>query len=102
MTSPCTELAIYRRTPAPSFGEWIIRATQIRCRQAPNNLEGGGGGGGGVSSGQGVGSLVQGDSILAPPGCLQWFFGASQGEVKTFNFEGGAHLADQRHSICVR
>lgn len=100
MTSDCTELAVFRRTPALSFGEWIIRATQIRCRRSTNNLEGGGGGD--VSSGQGVGSAVHGDSIMAPPGCLQWFFGAAQGEVKTFNFEGGAHLADQRQSICVR
>ena len=100
MTSACTELSIFRRTPAPSFGEWIIRATQIRCRRSPGKLEGGGGGG--ESGGQGVGSRVQGDSNIAPPGCLQWFFGAAQGEVKTFNFEGGTHLADQRQSICVR
>ena len=96
MTSDCTELAVYRRTPATSFGEWMIRATQIRCRPPPGESEGDGGGF------DGLGGLVQGDGNRAPPGCLQWFFGAAQGEVKTFNFEGGAHLADQRHSICVR
>ena len=96
MTSECTELAVYRRTPASSFGEWMIRATQIRCRPPPGESEGDGGGF------DGLGGLVQGDGNRAPPGCLQWFFGAAQGEVKTFNFDGGAHLADQRHSICVR
>eukprot|EP00095_Tigriopus_kingsejongensis_P011992 maker-scaffold1310_size48960-snap-gene-0.9 protein:Tk11992 transcript:maker-scaffold1310_size48960-snap-gene-0.9-mRNA-1 annotation:"PREDICTED: uncharacterized protein LOC100161421" len=40
---------------------------------------------------------------LAPPGCTQYFFGQSgQGIVKTYNFEGGAHLANQQQTICIR
>ena len=40
---------------------------------------------------------------LAPSGCDQWFFGAGgAGTVKSFNFDGGLHLADQKQSICVR
>jgi hypothetical protein len=49
-----------------------------------------------------VNTLAQ-DANLAPPGCTQWFFGVNGvNEVKTFNFEGGAHLADQRQNICIR
>jgi len=40
---------------------------------------------------------------LAPSGCNQWFFGAgATNYVKTYNYDGGRHLADQRQTICVR
>ena len=29
---------------------------------------------------------------LAPPGCLQYFFGTNTGVVRTFNFGQGVHL----------
>ncbi|XP_059087518.1 uncharacterized protein LOC131883927 [Tigriopus californicus] len=39
---------------------------------------------------------------LAPSGCTQYFFGADTNNVRTFNFLGGQHLADQNQNICVR
>eukprot|EP00093_Oithona_nana_P004333 04333.XXX_140302_138918_1 [CDS] Oithona nana genome sequencing. len=41
---------------------------------------------------------------LAPQGCTQYFFGAQKTTdiVKTFNYDGGVHLADQNQQICVR
>jgi len=40
---------------------------------------------------------------LAPTGCNQWFYGSgAMNLVKTYNFDGGRHLADQRQTICVR
>ena len=40
---------------------------------------------------------------LAPSGCNQWFFGpGATNIVKTYNYDGGRHLADQRQTICVR
>jgi len=40
---------------------------------------------------------------LAPQGCDQWFYGTSgQGTVRTFNYDGGSHLANQHQDICVR
>merc|ERR1712126_44030 len=40
---------------------------------------------------------------IAPSGCTQWYFGdAATGIVKSFNFDSGIHLADQRQTICVR
>ena len=53
---------------------WLIKVTQFRCSN-PN---------------------------LAPSGCTQWHFGSPAGMVKTFNYDGGVHLADQRQTICVR
>ena len=39
----------------------------------------------------------------APPGCTQWFRGNSgQGQLKTFNFDQGIHLADQNQIMCIR
>ncbi len=38
---------------------------------------------------------------LAPSGCTQYFYGATTGTVKTFNF-GKEHLANQNQNICVR
>ena len=41
---------------------------------------------------------------LAPKGCTQYFFNPNSdtGTVKTFNYDGNAHLADQNQNICVR
>lgn len=40
--------------------------------------------------------------LLAPNGCTQYFTGAGPAHVKTFNFDGGRHLANQDQTICVR
>ena len=41
--------------------------------------------------------------ILAPQGCTQYFYGnEGVGMVQSYNFDGGLHLADQRHTFCVR
>jgi len=39
---------------------------------------------------------------LAPSGCTQYFFGATSQAVQTFNYDGGAQLAEQNQNICVR
>ena len=39
---------------------------------------------------------------LAPDGCTQYFYGTSTDIVKTYNFSGGQHLANQDQNICVR
>ena len=54
--------------------DWVVKVSQIRC-----------------------------DFInLAPSGCTQWFFGGSTGVVRTYNYAGGLHLAQQNQNICVR
>merc|ERR1711963_235015 len=44
------------------------------------------------------------DSVnRAPPGCTQWYRGNSgTGQLKTFNFDQGIHLANQNQIMCVR
>jgi len=40
---------------------------------------------------------------LAPKGCLQYFYGTKgEGAIKSFNFDGGVHLANQNQNICIR
>merc|ERR1712038_389328 len=40
---------------------------------------------------------------LAPSGCTQYFFSENgMGTFQTFNFDGGQHLANQRHKFCFR
>ena len=39
---------------------------------------------------------------LAPDGCTQYFYGTTTDEVRTYNFDGGVHLADQDQNICIR
>jgi len=40
---------------------------------------------------------------LAPPGCTQYFYGgAGTGVMKSFNYDGGIHLAEQKQVNCVR
>lgn len=53
---------------------WKIRVTQFECTY--NNL--------------------------APQGCTQYFYGGTSGTVKSFNFDGGVHLAEQNQKICIR
>ena len=53
---------------------WVIKVSQLRC-DFPN---------------------------LAPSGCTQWFFGGMTGSVRTYNFNGELHLAEQNQNICVR
>ena len=41
--------------------------------------------------------------IKAPSGCTQYYFDTTAtGTVKTFNFDNGIHLANQRQKICIR
>ena len=42
------------------------------------------------------------DTNLAPSGCTQYFYGAQSGQIKTFNWAGGEHLANQNQRICFR
>ena len=39
---------------------------------------------------------------LAPKGCTQYHFGSTTGQVQTYNWDGGHHLAGQDQNICVR
>ena len=39
---------------------------------------------------------------LAPDGCTQYYFGATTDIVRTYNYEGETHLADQDQLICIR
>ncbi|XP_059081532.1 uncharacterized protein LOC131879276 [Tigriopus californicus] len=39
---------------------------------------------------------------LAPDGCTQYFYGSNTGLLKTYNFDGEIHLANQEQKICVR
>ena len=39
---------------------------------------------------------------MAPKGCTQYYFGSNTGSVKTFNFDGNQHLANQHQAICIR
>ena len=39
---------------------------------------------------------------LAPDGCHQYFYGETSDLVKTYNFDGGQHLASQDQNICIR
>ena len=39
---------------------------------------------------------------LAPAGCTQYFYGSDKGTVKSYNWEGNYHLADQNQVACIR
>ena len=69
----CNELGIILGSD-PGI-DWLVKVSQIRC-----------------------------DFInLAPSGCTQWHFGpANNGTVRTYNYAGGHHLAQQNQNICVR
>merc|ERR1712008_623962 len=38
----------------------------------------------------------------APAGCTQYFSDATSGVVRSYNYVGGYHLADQNQKICIR
>jgi hypothetical protein len=67
-------ITLYMTLSASSDAEWSIRATQFQSDH-PN---------------------------LAPTGCTQYFYGENTGELKTYNFAGGQHLADQKQTMCIR
>ena len=80
---PLTTYHNFSDTRIPIPRQWLIKITQYSCG-FPN---------------------------LAPVGCLQYFYGSPSGVVKSFNFDGGMHLANQvglkffvtvfeNHSIC--
>ena len=70
----CNELAFNIGTTTTVTRSWTIKITQYDCNY--NNL--------------------------APDGCTQYFFGETTDIVKTYNFDGGHHLASQDQNICVR
>jgi len=74
----CNDLAFQLGQTAFGTGvsqrQWSIKVTQYAC-DYPN---------------------------LAPDGCTQYFFGSSGQSVKTYNFDGGQHLANQDQNICIR
>jgi hypothetical protein len=39
---------------------------------------------------------------LAPSGCTQYYFGSNIDTVRTFNYNGGYHIANQEQEICIR
>lgn len=53
---------------------WSVRVTQLEC----------------------------GSSNLAPAGCTQYFYGNEAGTIKTYNYAGGLHLANQQQVQCIR
>ena len=53
---------------------WSIRVTQLEC----------------------------GSNNLAPAGCTQYFYGNDAGQIKTYNYGGGLHLANQNQVQCIR
>lgn len=53
---------------------WSIRVTQLECTS----------------------------QLLAPPGCTQYFYGEDSGTVKTYNYAGARHLANQNQVQCIR
>ena len=64
---PLTTYHNFSDTRIPIPRQWLIKITQYSCG-FPN---------------------------LAPVGCLQYFYGSPSGVVKSFNFDGGMHLANQ-------
>ncbi|KAJ4439825.1 hypothetical protein ANN_07953 [Periplaneta americana] len=55
--------------------QWRIRATQIDCRATPE--------------------------LVAPSGCLQ-YHADLQGNVRSFNFEGGHYQSNLDYAVCIR
>ena len=57
----------------PNRNTWNILISQISCRAA----------------------------WAPPPGCLQYFTGVT-GQISSYNFQGGLHLASQLYTNCIR
>ncbi|XP_059081472.1 uncharacterized protein LOC131879228 [Tigriopus californicus] len=70
----CNEIAFQLGSSSNVNRQWSIKITQYSCDY----------------------------DNLAPSGCTQYHFGTGNGIVKSFNFDGGAHLANQEQKICVR
>lgn len=69
------QLASMPSSPAAlAARNWNIRITQIPCN----------------------------DNNLPPQGCQQWFFNNNAGTVRSYNFQGNHHLANQRQVSCIR
>ena len=50
-----------------------------------------------------VSQMACDDDNLPPQGCTQYYYGTSgTNQVRSFNFDGGRHLADQHQVVCVR
>ena len=70
----CNDLSVFVGSTPSSGTEWIIKVSQLKC-----------------------------DFINLPPsGCTQWFFDGMDGVVRSYNYAGGLHLAQQNQNICVR
>ena len=72
-SSQCNYLTVFSSSQVIP-GNWLIKVTQFSCSFAN----------------------------LAPAGCTQYFFGDDSGSVKSFNYDGGQHLAEQNQVFCVR
>lgn len=70
----CNELSFQLGSASSVNRQWSIKITQYSCSY----------------------------DNLAPAGCTQYFFGGNTGILKSFNYAGGAHLANQEQKICVR
>eukprot|EP00094_Tigriopus_californicus_P012178 TCALIF_11770-PA protein Name:"Protein of unknown function" AED:0.15 eAED:0.15 QI:0/0.55/0.7/0.7/0.22/0.4/10/4/366 len=70
----CNELAFQLGASSSVSRQWSIKITQYACDF----------------------------DNLAPQGCTQYHFGSNSGTIKNYNFDGGAHLANQEQKICVR
>lgn len=57
----------------PNTNYWNILISQIRCHEV----------------------------WAPPPGCLQYFTGVT-GQISSYNFQGGLHLANQLYTNCIR
>lgn len=80
-STSCNELAFQLGSNAVGVSgvatrSWSIKVTQIDCNS----------------------------QLLAPSGCTQYFYGAAEGTVRSYNFNNrnGLHLANQNQKICIR
>lgn len=73
-SNECNELAFQLGSSSSVNRQWSIKITQYSCDF----------------------------DNLAPSGCTQYYFGTGSGLVKSYNFDGGAHLANQEQKICIR
>ncbi|XP_059081956.1 uncharacterized protein LOC131879613 [Tigriopus californicus] len=70
----CNELAFQFGSSSSVSRQWSIKITQYGCDY----------------------------DNLAPKGCTQYHFGNSEGVLKTYNYDGGVHLANQLQNIGIR
>ena len=48
-----------------------------------------------------ISQIPCGEPWAPPPGCLQFFTGVT-GQISSYNFQGGLHLANQLYTACIR